>query len=220
MSRSRSSNSKPEDFSASRAFPSPKRQTTYFATGALAGACTTPIVPLWSLVSRNKPAFIVPRLLKTAPALMGRAGVRFWIFDITNARLQISSANTFPIWLKGGISGATGGAAEICAQSLMQRRLPLAKELTSQSSKLFFCFSTYTYLSTTFSDDLPPRPFWYCWTMGAAAGGLGTAIIARVEGFKGIQLWKNAVPKGMLTIGTVIAVQVTSCAEFLNRAKV
>ena len=51
--------------------------------------------------------------------------------------------------------------------------------------------------------------------MGAAAGGLGGGINSRVERVTGSALWKFAIPKAAITIGTVIAVQVTSCAAFL-----
>ena len=51
--------------------------------------------------------------------------------------------------------------------------------------------------------------------MGATAGGFGSGILARVEGIKGRALWKGAVPKEALTIGMVIAVHVTACAEIL-----
>ena len=56
--------------------------------------------------------------------------------------------------------------------------------------------------------------------MGAVAGGLGSGIVAnRMEGVTGRALWVTAVPKGALVIGTVIAVQVTSCATLLQRLK-
>lgn len=51
--------------------------------------------------------------------------------------------------------------------------------------------------------------------MGAAAGGVGSGIIAIAEGVRGRALWRGAVPKGMISIGTVIAVQVTSCGWML-----
>lgn len=121
-----------------------------------------------------------------------------------------------PVAIKGGLSGAMGGLAEICAQSLSRKKLPDMAGLTKQSAKLFFCFGTYTFLSTTLSPQkLPPKPFWYCWLMGATAGGLGSVIVARAEGVTGAALWRVAVPKGALTVGTVIAVQVTTCAAVL-----
>ena len=99
--------------------------------------------------------------------------------------------------------------------------MPPLSALGTQPAKLFFCFGTYTYLSTTLSPrELPPEPFPYCWAMGAAAGGLGSGIVAsRMESIRGRALWAAAVPKGALVIGTVIAVQVTSCAALLQRLK-
>ena len=56
--------------------------------------------------------------------------------------------------------------------------------------------------------------------MGAVAGGLGSGTVAnRMEGVTGRALRPTAVPKGALVIGTVIAVQVTSCAALLQRLK-
>ncbi|TKA71944.1 hypothetical protein B0A49_05339 [Cryomyces minteri] len=194
--------------------PSPLRQASYFATGALAGASTIPIEYAWSTLTGPKTPATLPLLRSHAFALTGRAGTRFWVFDITKSHLPAA----LPVWFTGGLLGATGGLAEVCAQSLFQRKIPGLRALLSQGGKLFFCFGTYTYLSTTLSpQELPPRPFWYCWLMGATAGGVGCAIVNGLEGVRGRALWLGAVPKGILTIGTVIAVQVTSCAEVLNR---
>lgn len=46
--------------------------------------------------------------------------------------------------------------------------------------------------------------------MGMAAGAVGSGIVARLIGITGPALWLNAVPRGAITIGTVIAVQATS----------
>lgn len=195
--------------------PSSTRQASYFATGCLAGAATLPIEYAWS-VSTNKSNPALGSFLRTHSAAIYRAGVRFWIFDITKRQLP----DTLPVWIKGGIGGASGGFAEVCAQSLVKRSGLQAAVLGSQSLKLFFCFGTYTYLSTTLSPDrLPPSPFWWCWMIGATAGGLGSTIVARLEGVKGRELWTRALPKGALTIGTVIAVQVTSCAGLLRHVE-
>ncbi|MCJ1405910.1 hypothetical protein MMC11_009141 [Xylographa trunciseda] len=197
--------------------PSLERQLTYLSTGALAGACTLGVELGWQRLASSTPRANMSFLQANGPTTIGRAGVRFWVFDITKSQMQ--AARTFshlPSWTIGGLSGAAGGLAEICAESLFHRRLPTLAALASQGSKLFLCFGTYTFLSTTFSDELPPRPFWYCWTMGATAGAIGSGIVARVEGVTGRQLWRGAVPKGALAIGTVIAVQVTSCAEGLK----
>jgi len=73
-------------------------------------------------------------------------------------------------------------------------------------------------LSTTFAaEQLPPRPFWFCWLVGAAAGGFGSGVVARAEGVRGRSIWPRAVPKCALVVGTVIAMQVTSCADLVGR---
>lgn len=143
--------------------------------------------------------------------------MRFWVFD--NVKSQLSVFSSLPVWIQGGLGGGAGGFAEVTAHSLVRGQLPQAAALGSQTLKLFLCFGTYTFLSTSLSDELPPKPFWWCWVMGATAGGVGSAIVSRLEGVKGRELWTRATPKGMLTIGTVIAVQVTSCAELLHRVK-
>ena len=189
--------------------PPPSSQATFFLTGALAGATTVPIESLWHRLIHKAPG----RLPLLAWTPIYRGGVRFWAFDLARYRVE---RLPIPVAIKGGLSGAAGGLAEICAQSLFDKKLPDVASLTNQSAKLFFCFGTYTLLSTTLSPkQLPPKPFWYCWLLGATAGGLGSGIIARTEGVTGSALWKGAIPKGALTTGTVIAVQVTTCAVFL-----
>ena len=190
------------------------RQATYATTGAFAGACTVPIEIAWQAFSSQKPQSTSSLARHISPPLIYRAGVRFWVFDLTKSQLNHFS---IPIWIKGGLSGAAGGFAEICAQSLIRRRSPTVANLAGQSAKLFLCFGTYTYLSTTFSDNSPPKPFWYCWILGAGAGGFGSTMSARLEGVKGTALLKGPLPKGMTVVGTVIAVQVTSCANALQR---
>lgn len=189
--------------------PTPFSQATFFLTGALAGATTIPLEGLWQRFVHRAPTF--PPFMAWTPVY--RSGIRFWVFDLARYRVE---RLPIPVAIKGGLSGAAGGLAEICAQSLIRNQLPAMASLMSQSMKLFCCFGTYTFLSTTLSpEQQPPKPFWYCWLMGATAGGLGGGIIARIEGSTGSALWKVAFPKAAITIGTVIAVQVTSCAAFL-----
>jgi hypothetical protein len=52
--------------------------------------------------------------------------------------------------------------------------------------------------------------------MGATAGATGSAVVAALEGARGKALWVRAIPRGAATIGTVIAVHVTSCAALLE----
>ncbi|MCJ1384379.1 hypothetical protein MMC17_007495 [Xylographa soralifera] len=197
--------------------PSLERQLTYFSTGALAGACTLGVELGWQRIASSTPRTTMSFLQAHGPAIIGRAGVRFWVFDVVKSQMQATKGfSSLPPWTIGALSGAAGGLAEICAQSLYHRRPPSRPALASQGSKLFFCFGSYTFLSTTLSNELPPRPFWYCWIMGATAGAIGSGIVARVEGVTGQRLWRGAIPKGALAIGTVIAVQVTSCAEVLK----
>ena len=189
--------------------PLPSSQLTFFLTGALAGATTVPVQSIWQRLIHKAPGNLP--LLAWNPIY--RSAFRFWAFDLARYRVE---RYPIPVAIKGGISGAAGGLAEICVQSLFRNKLPTIVSLTSQSAKLFCCFGTYTFLSTTLSpQQLPPKPFWYCWLMGAVAGGLGSGIVARAEGVTGPALWRAAVPKGALTIGTVIAVQVTICAASL-----
>lgn len=141
------------------ALPPSSRQVSYFLMGALAGASTIPLELLWQRRFYPKTTPLPNIIGTTAPATIYRAGVRFWVFDIVRSQIRDPS---IPTWIKGGISGAAGGFAETCAQSAVDRRVPTLSSLASQPSKLFFCFGTYTYLSTSLSEELPPRPFWYC----------------------------------------------------------
>ena len=185
-------------------------QATFFVTGCLAGASTIPIERVWPLPN---PLSAPSAFRATAGPPIYRGGIRFWVFDLTRYRAEPLPV---PVAVKGGVSGAVGGFAEVLAQAVAQRRRPSARSLANQTAKLFFCFGTYTYLSTTLSpEQQPPKPFWKCWLMGAVAGGLGNGIVAGVEGVRGSALWRSAIPKGAVIIGTVIAVQVTSCAAML-----
>lgn len=194
--------------------PSPTRQTCYFSTGALAGASTIPIELAWQHTLGVKPTAPLSFIRGIGPAAIGRAGTRFWVFD--HAKSQLSHSSMLPVWMKGGLGGASGGFAEVCVHSFARGHMPQAAALGAQSLRLFFCFGTYTFLSTSLSDELPPKPFWRCWLMGATAGAVGSAIVARLEGVKRPDLWAKATLKGSLVIGTTIAVHVTSCAALLK----
>jgi len=108
---------------------------------------------------------------------------------------------------------------EVLVQFVVDRRRIGALDYRaagSQALKLFLCFGTYTFLSTSLSEELPPKPFPICWAMGAVAGGVGSGIVgALVDGARGRMLWTGVVPRGAVMIGTVISVQVTSCAAIL-----
>jgi hypothetical protein len=188
----------------SLSFPSPTRQLCFFSTGCLAGFASLPM------------AFLprIPSLMTATPPVL-RAGVRFWTFDQTR---HILAPFHLPVSLTGGLGGAAGGFNEVLLHSLLQsRKLPAATVLGAQTLRLFLCFGTFTFLSTNFSDTLPPKPFWKCWLMGATAGATGSAVVAALEGARGKALWGHAIPRGAATIGTVIAVHVTSCAALLAR---
>jgi len=183
--------------------PSPTRQLCFFSTGCLAGFASLPM------------AFLpkVPSLMTATPPVL-RAGVRFWTFDQTR---HLLAPFHLPVSLTGGLGGAAGGFNEVLLHSLVQsRKLPAAAALGAQTLRLFLCFGTFTFLSTTLSDTLPPKPFWKCWLMGATAGATGSAVVAALEGARGKPLWGHAIPRGAATIGTVIAVHVTSCAALLD----
>ena len=191
--------------------PTPASQATFLLTGCLAGASTIPIELVWPRQNRLSAPLVFGA---TARALICRGGIRFWVFDLARYRVEPFQV---PVAVKGGVSGAFGGFVEVLAQAVVQRSRPSARSLASQTAKLFFCFGTYTYLSTTLSPgQQPPKPFWKCWLMGAVAGAFGSGIVAGAEGVRGNTLWKSAIPKGAITIGTVIAVQVTSCAAMIS----
>lgn len=184
--------------------PSPTRQLCFFSSGCLAGFASLPMAFLPN----------VPSLMTATPPVL-RAGVRFWTFDQTRHFL---APFHLPVPLVGGLGGAAGGFNEVLLHSLvLSRSLPAATALGAQTLRLFLCFGTFTFLSTTFSQTLPPKPFWKCWLMGATAGATGSAVVAALEGARGRALWGHAIPRGAATIGTVIAVHVTSCAALLQK---
>jgi hypothetical protein len=196
--------------------PSVSRQATFFATGALAGAASLPVETAFlSLTQRNDYAASLKHIRSSIVPVLARTGVRFFSFD--HVRTYTSHFLQLPVTLCGALGGAAGGLNEVVLHSLVSnRRLPPLNAALSQSGKLFFCFGTYTYLSTHLSRELPPRPFWKCWLMGATAGSVGSAIIAAVEGARGRSLMA-ATLRGSLVIGTVISVQVTTCAAGLRQ---
>ena len=188
-----------------------------------------PVEGLISQVSLNSGKTFWRQHLPTgalAATTIFRAGARFCVFDVTRTILE----REFPRFdlpnpyvrtaFIGGLSGASGGFAEVFASSLVSRypSYPTLGALTSQSTKLFFCFGTYTFISSKFSKEygLPPKPFPVAFIMGAAAGGVGSAILAAIEGARGFVL-RNSALRGALVIGTVISVHVTTCAEMLHR---
>ncbi|TIA41040.1 hypothetical protein D6C78_02060 [Aureobasidium pullulans] len=117
--------------------PSPTRQLSYFSTGCLAGFASLPM------------AFLpkIPSITAASPLVL-RAGVRFWTFDHIR---HILAPLHLPVWLTGGLGGAAGGFNEVLIHSMVQsRKLPPVAAIGSQTLRLFFCFGTYTFLSTTF----------------------------------------------------------------------
>lgn len=195
--------------------PSVPRQATFFATGVLAGAAALPVETAFlSFVQKQDYAAGIRHLRSGLAPALARTGVRFLSFD--HVRTYSSHFLQLPTVLCGALGGAAGGLNEVILHSLVSnRRLPPLQAAASQSGKLFLCFGTYTYLSTTLSRELPPRPFWKCWLMGATAGSVGSAITAAVEGARGRSLLMASL-RGSLVIGTVISVQVTTCAVGLR----
>lgn len=119
---------------------------------------------------------------------------------------------------------------EVFVQHIIKERssqkLPDWRTLAEQSARLTLCFGAYTALANGWKErkqekeqvhvELPAKPFWKCWGMGAAAGAFGSAVMWCVkEGVPdGSRRWKMlgaATGKGALVVGTVISVQVTSC---------
>ena len=181
--------------------PTLPRQASYAATGLLGGLATVPVD--WSITRflpgppSPRPSF--PAFTRShAPTLGSRAAVRFWGFDVAKSHLAPTG---MPVWVTGGLAGAAGGLAEVLAHSAVQRRRPGLGEATAQASRLFLCFGGYTYLSTRFhGHDLPPRPFAWCWLLGATAGFVGVGTVAAVEGARGRGLVGAAV-KGAGVVG-------------------
>lgn len=120
----------------------------------------------------------------------------------------------------GGLGAASGGFAEVILSSVLSihPRLPTLGALASQSSNLFFCFGTFTFISATYSTKcrLPPKPFPVILIIGATAGGVGSAILVAVEGSRGNFLARSAL-QGALVIGTVISAPGMTCADILQR---
>jgi hypothetical protein len=195
--------------------PSLSRQSTFFLTGALAGAASLPVDAAFLSLSQKPEQISGIRHIKSnLAAVLARTGIRFFSFD--HVRTYSSHYLQLPTTLCGALGGATGGLNEVILHSLVSnRRLPPLKPALSQSGKLFFCFGTYTYLSTSLSRELPPRPFWKCWLIGATAGCVGSTITAAVDAARNRALLLAAL-RGTLVIGTVISVQVTSCAASLG----
>jgi len=195
--------------------PSATRQATFFATGVLAGAASLPVETAFlSLTQKHDYTASIRHLRSSFAPVLARTGVRFLSFD--HVRTYSSHFLQLPTVLCGALGGAAGGLNEVILHSLIANRcLPPLQPALSQSGKLFLCFGTYTFLSTSLSRELPPRPFWRCWLMGATAGCVGSAITAAVEGVRGRQL-AIATMRGTLVIGTVISVQVTTCAVGLR----
>lgn len=196
--------------------PSAPRQSVFFLTGVLAGAASLPVEGTYlSLTGKPNYKTGLQHIKSHAPAVLGRTGIRFLTFD--HIRTYSSQFLHLPTTLCGALGGAAGGLNEVLLHSLASsRRLPHLNAAASQSGKLFLCFGSYTYLSTTLSpEQLPPKPFWKCWLMGATAGFVGSAITAAVEGARRRALLMAAV-RGTLVVGTVIAVQVSSCKAVLS----
>ena len=209
-------NTKPRTPSAETIpLPSVPRQATFFVTGVLAGAASLPVETAFlSFVQKQDYTAGIRHLRSSFAPVLARTGVRFLSFD--HVRTYSSHFLHLPTVLCGALGGAAGGLNEVILHSLVSnRRLPPLQAAASQSGKLLLCFGTYTYLSTTLSRELPPRPFWKCWLMGATAGSVGSAITAAVDGARGRSLLM-ATLRGSLVIGTVISVQVTTCAVGLR----
>jgi hypothetical protein len=217
----------PQQLRPSRNFPA--RQSVFFVSGCLAGIATLPVESIYArLSSSSRLTPLSSHLPKAVPAAttIFRAGTRFVVFDIARTILDRNlpsprySNPKFRTSIIGGLSGASGGFAEVLISSLLstQPRLPTSSALAAQSSRLFFCFGTYTFISNMYMKDygLPPRPFPVALAMGATAGGIGIAIAAAIEGARGSLLRSSAL-KGALVIGTVISVHVTTCANMLER---
>jgi len=195
--------------------PSLPRQATFFLTGALAGAASLPVDAAFASLSHNPGHVSGSRHIRSnLTAVLARTGIRFFSFD--HVRTYSSHYLQLPTTLCGALGGAAGGFNEVVLHSLASNRsLPPLNAALSQSGKLFMCFGTYTYLSTTLSRELPPRPFWKCWLMGATAGFMGSTVTAAIEGARRKALLMAGL-RGTLVIGTVISVQVTSCAAGLS----
>lgn len=187
--------------------PTLHRSTIYIVTGSFAGACT---IPVSALLARSTSVPILSPILRTAP--------RFWTFDVTRNILPSS----LPAPLIGGLSGAAGGAVEVVSHALVANKLlPSFHALASHSGRLFLGFGTFTGLSRYVSEEFPPRLFAFCWVLGAVAGAVGTGVGTWVErrGRVGVRELVRATGVGAAVVGTVISVQVMSCAAVLEWAE-
>ena len=116
-----------------------------------------------------------------------------------------------------GISSVVGGFAEVLAQTVVRRKAPSLVAADHQAGRLCLCFAAYTHLSTSLSSErLLSKQFWYRCAIVAIAGRLGRAISSAVEETGDKALLGHTL-KETVFIGTVIAVQLTSCAEYLHR---
>lgn len=187
--------------------PALDRQAIYLLTGCFAGACT---IPVSALLARSISIPIASPIFRTAP--------RFWTFDVIRNNLPPS----FSVPLSGGLSGAAGGAVEVLSHSLVAgRTFPTVRAVASHSGRLFLGFGTFTGLSSYLSEEFPPRPFPFCWFLGAIAGAVGTGIATLLEnrGKVGLRQWAKVTGAGAAVVGTVISVQVTCCSEMLQWAE-
>lgn len=107
---------------------------------------------------------------------------------------------------------------EVLSHALVTRRaLPSLHAVESHSWRLFLGFGTFTGLSSYVGEEFPPRPFAFCWGVGAVAGAVGTAGGMLVEGgWVGGRRFVRGVGVGAAVVGTVISVQVTCCARMLG----
>lgn len=215
---------------------SPSRQILFFSTGSIAGVCSSSADYVFDRAS-SAVRGTAPRpfdvLIRSLLPHIVKPGIRFWGFDLAKSAIPPD----LPVSLRGGLAGAAGGVlemgfADICNQikaesSGKSRSLTQSIRTTLlHAGKLFLCFGSYTYLANTFSKTLPPRPFRYCFSLGAIAGAFGTFVITPLEMYSASkvplrigQVLKTAcirAPRGAVSIGTVISVQVTSSAWLLG----
>lgn len=218
-------------------WPGQRYLAVYGATGLLAGMAALPFeysFSRWSLRSLGSEATL--RLNSTflknvAPGFIAKSGVRFFAFGqfkhIRDVKREMGT-NTWPKWVDSAVSGAAAGLVETVIANRVTKPLsgfPPIRHLVQQPARLFMCFGTFGYLSTTFSSPLSREKGMKAWEddrwkralSAMFAGGLGTAVTSAAEGLRGKQLWFSAIPKGAFVIGTVIFVQVESSTVLLER---
>lgn len=194
--------------------PSPSRQAAYFASGALAGLCGPTALQVFTTLTTihrlPNPKNLKPLLL--SPGLP-KAGLRFWTVDQVRAR----TAHTLHASLGSTLGGAAAGFLEESLHALGCGKRPVARTVISQTLRLGVCFGIVTHLGTRLTpDSRQPRPFWWYWGLGAVAGAVGNGLASGVvDGVRGRGL-VLAVPRGAVLMGTVVSVQVTSCAGALG----